>query len=184
MKKTYSYCLFAFLIAGIFGFRSISDWIEYKSEVGNYKVTMPGTPEEQIKKLPTAVGEITMHIAMVQSEENDDNLLYLSAYSEYPAEKISSEMSKDGIDRFFNGAADGGAKSMNGKLISITDTVYKNYPAKNVLIDANIGGQNFLVLQKLILIKNKFYMLQTFTKPEMEGNPNARKFFESFKRED
>lgn len=144
---------------------------------------MPGTPKEQIKKLSTAVGKITMHIAMVQSDRNDDNLLYLSAYSEYPAEKISSEMSKEGIDWFYNGAADVGTKSMNGKLLSISDTVYKNYPAKNVIVDVNIGGQNFLVLQKLILIKNKFYILQTFSKPEMEGNPNAWKFFESFKKE-
>lgn len=164
----------------LLSFRSIADWIEYNSTEGNYKISMPAVPTEQIKKMPTVIGEITMYIALLESVENDENLIYMCAYSEYPADKISSDMNKEGIDRFFIGAAEGGAKKMNGKVKTISESKYNNFPARVVVMEAILEGEKFLVLQKLILVKNKFYMLQTFTRPENEDNASAKKFFDSF----
>lgn len=63
---------------------------------------MPTAPKEDVKKVPTAVGELIMYMALLESEdENDDNMLYMSAFSEYPADKISSDLSKESLDRFF-----------------------------------------------------------------------------------
>lgn len=168
------------LVAGISGFTPMADWFQYQSKEGNYMVKMPLEPQVQSQKVNTAIGEITMFMAMVEGEETDDNLLYMSAFSEYPADKISSTMDKAGQDRFFNGAADGAAKNMNGKVKAIKETEYKGYPARLVYMDVSLGGQDFIAQQKLILVKNKFYMLQTFTKPQKEDNGNSKKFFDSF----
>lgn len=172
--------LLVFTVAGIMGFTPITEWFQYQSKEGNYKVMMPIEPQVQSQKVNTAIGEITMFMAMVEGEESDDNLLYMSAFSEYPADKISSSMDKAGQDRFFNGAADGAAKNMNGTVKAIKEAEYKGYPARMVYMDVSLGGQDFIAQQKLILVKNKFYMLQTFTKLKKEDNGNSKKFFDSF----
>ena len=141
---------------------------------------MPAIPKEESMKLTSAVGELTMYIASLEGEGNDDNMLYQCVFSEYPIEKISSNMSKDGLDNFFNGATDASAKKMNGKVTSITESKYKEYPGRYVVIDLNVEGVDYVALQKLILVKNRFFMLQTFAKPSKTENKNAKKFFESF----
>lgn len=146
---------------------------------------MPSAPKEDIKKVPTAVGELIMYMALLESEdENDDNMLYMSAFSEYPADKISSDLSKESLDRFFQGAAEGSAKNMNGKVTSITVENYKEYPGRHIVSQVNLGGMDFLALQRLILVKNRFYMLQTLTKKDKEDNSNTKRFFESFSLEE
>ncbi|MBL0133382.1 MAG: hypothetical protein IPP79_04855 [Chitinophagaceae bacterium] len=168
------------LLAGISGFKPIVDWFQYLSKDGNYTIKMPIEPQVQSQNINTAMGEITMFMAMVEADENDDNLLYMSAFSEYPVDKISSSLSKEGQDRFFKGAAEGAAKNMNGKVRTIKETSYKGFPARMIYADVSLGGQDFVAQQKLILVNNKFYMLQIFTKPQKEDNGNSKKFFDSF----
>lgn len=142
---------------------------------------MPGIPEEEIKELNTAVGKLNMYIALLESDEADDNLIYMTAFSEYPADKINSDMSEENLDNFFKGAANGSAENMNGKVDTIMVAAFKNYPypCRYIKTSVNLGGIDLTALQKLILVKNKFYILQTFTKPGAEENANAKKFFES-----
>lgn len=171
------------LVAALVGFSAFSpivDWFLYQSKDGNYTIKMPTEPQLQSQKVNTAIGEITMFMAMVEADESDDNLLYMSAFSEYPADKISSTMGKEAQDRFFKGAADGAAKNMNGKVRSMKESSYKGFPARIIYTDVSLGGQDFLAQQKLILVNNKFYMMQTFTKPQKEDNGNSKKFFDSF----
>jgi hypothetical protein len=182
-RHLYPAVLLALLFFGSFSTRI--GWQEYFSSAGKYKVSMPAAPKEDVKKVPTAVGELTMYMALLESEdENDDNMLYMSAFSEYPADKISSDLSKESLERFFKGAAEGSAKNMNGKVTSITVENYKEYPGRNIVSQVNLGGMDFLALQRLILVKNRFYMLQTLTKKDKEDNSNTRKFFESFSLEE
>lgn len=176
--------LFIISFVAFSAFSTVQDWFLYQSKEGSYKISMPAAPQSQMQKVNTAIGEITMYMAMLESAETDDNLLYLSAFSEYPADKISSNLDKDGIERFFKGAADGAARNMNGTIKTMKEITYKGYPARMVYMDVSLGGQDFLAQQKLILVKNKFYMLQTFTKPGKEDNDNSKKFFESFELPD
>ena len=180
MKKRFPYIVYLLIVSCFFSFGKIGDWVVYNSKVGNYKILMPAMPKEESMKLTSNVGELTMYFASLETEGIDENMLYQCAFSEYPIEKINSNMSKEGLDNFFKGAADASAKKMNGKVTNITDSKYKEYPGRYVVIDLNVDGVNYVALQKLILVKNRFFMLQTFTKPSKIENKNAKKFFESF----
>ena len=180
MKKSFPFVFFLLLVSCFFSFGKIGDWVVYNSKEGNYKILMPAMPKEESMKLTSAVGELTMYFASLESDGTDDNMLYQCAFSEYPTEKINSNMSKDGLDNFFNGAADASAKKMNGKVTTITELKYKEYPGRYVVIALNLDGEDYVALQKLILVKNRFFMLQTFTKPSKTENKNAKKFFDSF----
>lgn len=162
-------------------FTVLQDWVSFSSKQGNYKMLFPSEPKEQEQKIPSAVGELTMYLAILESEdESASNLLYMSAYCAYPADKVNSDASKETLEKFFKGASEGSAKKINGEIRSMKDLSYKGFPGKDILIDANLGGAEFVIAQRLILVKNKFYMLQTFSPKEMETNPEAKKFLDSF----
>ena len=168
--------LFVFLT----GFRTHQDWIIYSSAEGKYSVSYPGTPAEQTQKIPSVAGELTMYISILEGGDTDDNIIYMAAYSEYPADKVNSDMSKESLERFFKGAAEGGARNMNGKVASITEDGYKGFPARLIVSEIKLEDADFLCLQRIILVKNKVYVLQTITKPDKKSNANGKKFFDSF----
>lgn len=165
----------------LFSFSNLHDWISYTSKEGNYKMMFPSKPAEQQQTIPSAVGEITMYMAMVESEdENASNLLYMTAFCAYPADKVSSEAPTEVVEKFFKGATEGSAKKINGNIRTMTSSSYKGFPVRDVLIDAKMAEIDFVVTQRLILVKNNFYMIQIFTPKEMEANTEAKKFVESF----
>lgn len=185
MKKTFSVAFLALILVATSSYRTIYDWYTYTSAEGKFKVMMPAAPEEQTQKVPSAIGELTMYMAMLQAEdESADNLLYMTAYCEYPSDKVSSDMPKETLDKFFKGAAEGSAGKMNGKVLSIEESTYKNFPVRNVVASMEVQGMKFMAVQRMILVKNKFYMLQTLSTEGKEKNDNAKKFFDSFTLQD
>lgn len=141
----------------------------------------PSKPAEQQQTIPSAVGEITMYIAMVESEdESAANLLYMTAFCAYPADKVSSEAPAEIIEKFFKGAIEGSAKKLDGNIRTVTPISYKGFPARDIIVDAKMSEMDFVVLQRLILVKNHLYVIQVFTRKEMETNPEAKKFVSSF----
>lgn len=111
MKKLSTPISFALISLFLFSFGFLQDWVSYVSKEGNYKIQFPGTPKEQTQKVASAVGDLTMYIVLLEAEDQEAaNVLYMSAYCEYPGDKISSDASKETLDRFFKGAAEGAAK--------------------------------------------------------------------------
>lgn len=181
MKKQLTIISFTLISCFLFSFGYLQDWFNYVSKEGNYKIQFPASPKEQTQTVASAVGDLTMYIALVESEdEQAANLLYMSAYCAYPGDKVNSDNPKETLDKFFKGAAEGAAKKINGEIRSFKEISYKGFPGRELLIDANLAGMDFAVKQKLILVKNKFYMVQTFTRKEMETNTESTKFFDSF----
>lgn len=181
MKKTLSVAFLALTLVATSSYKTISEWFTYTSAEGKYKVMMPAAPEEQTQKVPSAIGELTMYMAMLQADDDSaDNLLYMTAYCEYPADKVNSDMSKEMLDKFFKGAADGSAGKMNGKVISMEESTYKNFPVRNVVSSLDVQGMKLMAVQRLILVKNKFYMLQTLAFEGKEKNESGKKFLDSF----
>lgn len=179
MKTRYTLALMA-VVFSFCSFRAIQEWVVYTSKEGGYKISMPAEPTEQTRDINTAIGNVTMYMAMLEGESTDDNLLYMSAYAQYPADKISSSMTKEEQDRFFKGAAEGSAKSMNGKVDTIMVAEYKGFPSRKIHSTVNFGGEDYIVHQQLILVKNNFYMLQTLTKLDKDNNEGVKKFLNSF----
>ena len=179
MKSRFILALLAVVFC-LSAFRFVQDWVVYSSKEGGYKISMPAAPVEQTRDINTAIGNVTMYMAMLEGESTDDNLLYMSAYTQYPADKISSTMTIEAQDRFFKGAAEGSAKSMNGKVDTIMVADYKGYPSRKIHSTVNFGGEDFIVHQQLILVRNNFYMLQTLTKLDKDDNAGVKKFLNSF----
>jgi hypothetical protein len=78
-------------------------WELFTSDAGGFSVEMPGTPNEQSQTQPTAVGNIEIHMFMLQQGEEE---LYMVGYNDMPAELIEG-LSEDDIKGMLQGGKQG-----------------------------------------------------------------------------
>ena len=169
-----------FILLILTGFQSSDDWYTLTVTKGSYQVKFPSKPTPSTKKVDSDVGKLTLnlHILDLSKSNTSNNLIYMTNYSEYPSEEISSEKTEL-LDKFFNGATNGAVKNVKGELISTKKITYNGYPGRVIRID--FGNGLAVITMKMILVKNKTYMLQTITKTNQEPNDDLLKFMNSFK---
>ncbi|MEO8147970.1 MAG: hypothetical protein ABI723_10055 [Bacteroidia bacterium] len=155
------------------------EWVTIKSEKEGYKISFPKKPEEQSQNVPSDVGELKMNmwICEVDSTIKDDNLVYLFNYTDYP-EKLFKESDSSLTAGILDGAVNGGVKNVKGKLISVENETYKNYPGRNARIDYNDGQA--IITMKCYMVKNRIYLLEIITLTQNDKNADMKKFIDSF----
>lgn len=67
---------------------------------------------------------------------------------------------------------------VQGRVISMEKSHYKEYPGRHVKIDHNNGEE--IVNMKIYLVKSRVYFLEVRCKPDKEKNPSIGTFFNSF----
>jgi hypothetical protein len=173
MKRTLS--LFAVIaIIILSGFAAIT-WQVFESKEGAYKVLMPGVPEEQEQSVESAVGPLTIHMAMLQAP---DDIMYLSNYSDYPDSLVNSTMGEATLKQFFTSAMDGAAKNVSGTITKKQVIAYKNYPGRHMV--AEIKEKNVVLEMDMYLVNNRTYFLEAVYLKGTKDITGVKKFFSSF----
>ena len=144
-----------------------------------YQVDFPIKPNPLNREINTEVGLLKMNMFLLDmsASKNSKNLFYMSNYTEYPKESVSSDQ-KNHIAQFFRGTVDGAVKNVKGKLISEKIIQHKGYPGRYIKIDFRNGLA--IITMKFILVKNKMYILQTITETSKDANEDLLKFMKSF----
>ncbi len=154
-----------------------ADWIVVERKDIGYKVQFPRNPESGVRDVNTKVGMLKMHMLMCdQSKYKDPNMIYGLMYSDYPDSIISSDFKDELIDTFFNGAVRGAVANVNGTLLSMEKTPYKEYPGRQVKISFSLG----VMYMRIYLVKSRTYMLQVGCETKNDNNTSVPKFFNSF----
>ncbi len=178
MKKRNT-SLFAILAIILFIHSSFinTDWILFKKI--NYSVLFPGNPSSDSSVKNTQIGDLTIinHLYETPENETDSNLVYGLSLTDYPPKYILQD-SKPFIKGFFEGVVKGAVNGVKGKLIEEKDFTVKNYPGKELKIDYDNGTA--IITMKIVLVKERVYMLQTIALPGQEVNTNATRFYNSF----
>ena len=176
--KTSIYLIFIFIL--FTGFNSSKDWYTLIASEFDYQVEYPLKPRSLEREINSEVGKLKMNIFLLDMSKSkkSQNLFYMSNYTEYPKEGVSSDK-KELLDDFFNGAINGAVKNVQGKLISKKTIQYKEYPGRYIKIDFRNGLA--IITMKIILVKNKMYMLQTITETKKDFNTSITRFMKSFK---
>ncbi|PQJ11581.1 hypothetical protein CJD36_007230 [Flavipsychrobacter stenotrophus] len=174
MKRSFS----ALAVAIIFLFSSFAaaTWQLYENTEGGYKVLLPGVPEESSQDIQSAIGPLTMHMAML--ETSDDVLVYMANYSDYPDSLVNSKMPKEDITMFFNNAMDGAAKNVSGTITRKVVLNYKTYPGRHMV--AEIKEKHVVMEMDMYLIKNRVYFLEAIYMKDAKDITGVKKFFSSF----
>jgi hypothetical protein len=179
MKNTF-FLIFTLLTFN-FTFAQNDDWVTTKDFEKGYKIDFPSKPTSQMQPIPTAIGEIEMYMYILDNSAKVDakNLVFMTAYTEYPLasfgdEDINSETLQDNL---LDSSVSGAVSNVKGDLISSSHIRFNGYNARNAKIEV-AGG--FYIIMKTILVQNKLYMIQVIHNKSYDGNQEAKYFFDSF----
>lgn len=155
-----------------------SEWVNFKSEKEGYKISFPAKPEEQSQTIPSDAGELKMNMMIYDaSKQDDDNMVYLFNYTDYP-DSLMRDADEETLKNFFEGTVAGAAKNVKGKVLSQKDIKLKNYIGVEGRIDYMDGKA--IITMRCYLKANRLFMLETITAPDKENNTNFKKFVDSF----
>ena len=119
-------------------------WKEFTSKEGGFTVLMPGTPKEQTQKFATQVGDIEAKMFQLEAKPGQ---AYVMAYADYPEAVVK----KSNPDKILDGARDGAAKKINGKVASEKKITLEKHPGREVEIE---GPGNILIRVRVFLVKH------------------------------
>lgn len=155
-----------------------TDWEEFKSNDGNFRVLTPAPLEQKVDTMETGIGELTYHTFFHQSPMNDaENVFYMVSYCDYPEGTVHSD-STEMLADFFAATMDAAVESVDGELVYSDDVEIGAYPGKFWRIHYLQGGA--VIKTKAFLVKNRYYAVQTIMFREMSLNPKSDRFMDSF----
>ncbi|EKT4520651.1 hypothetical protein JE950_002303 [Flavobacterium psychrophilum] len=177
MNKFKIIIIFSILVS-IMSFKPITEWYQYSTS--EFNILFPKMPTNTLKKVNTEAGEIEMQVYMYNSskDETDENLIYSVTSSEYPKQHIESHIKHDNLDTFFRNSIDGMVSNVKGKLISESKINLGKFQGREIKIDFKNGLA--IIKNRIYLVGNNVYFIQTITKSEKENNKSIEKFMSSF----
>lgn len=156
-----------------------SEWFNLKAD--GYEIAFPAQPKAQTNKVPSEIGELTMSMNIYDASNTrskDDNLVYLTNSTDYPAEAVSSDLTEK-LPGIFRGAIDGAVRNVEGKLLSEKEISLNGFPGREFTVDFQSGMA--IITARCYLVKNRMYIVQVITETKKAPNAAMKRFFESFK---
>ena len=179
MKSSFLLLLF-FIISNPIVIAQENDWVNTKDLELAYRIDFPIKVEKNSQNIPTKKGEVEM-ISYMLNSSNTDNLVYMSAFTEYP-----SSFFLDGLDTpekqnvVLDGAVNGAAANVKGELISDAKITFNGYSGRIAKIELESGGAAYVIRMKIVLVGFKLYMMQTISTKANDDNSDTSQFFDSF----
>ncbi|RNC86290.1 MAG: hypothetical protein ED556_08325 [Winogradskyella sp.] len=157
------------------------DWVTVKDIDLGYRLDFPTTATKDNKDVPTAKGNVVMHTYTAYPAAGDDNILYMSSFSEYPESFFPEGLkTQEQIDTVLEGAVNGAVTNVNGTLLSKKDIVFNGYPGRHFKIEVDQAGSTYILTMWNILVDYRMYIVQTIALKGSEENDNFKKFLDSF----
>lgn len=177
MKKITAFlilvCLLSVTLMGCGAVKSEKTIEPFKSEDGRFAVNFIDTPKHETQKFPSAVGEIELHMYMVDKSD----IAYIVSYNDYPEAIVKNSTTND----LLVGACNGAIANTNGKNSVIEDITLGEHPGKYLKYDGEKDGEQYKTHQKIYLVGNRLYQVTVATHNEKEHMDDINKFVNSFK---
>ena len=155
-------------------------WPETLSYEGRFRVRAPALLHEAVDTVETPVGTLVMHIFYHQPDDakTAPNLFYQVLYVDYPPEALQAD-STDLLAAFWETTIQEAAESVRGEVVYQADREWLGRPGKVWRIEY-LDGQA-VIRSRALVADNRFYLVQTISLREKALNPEAERFFESFR---
>jgi hypothetical protein len=170
------------IVSLLFINKSNPDWITYISKDKSFKIKFPAQPVEQ--QMPPQFGTMgSLLIACSPEKGKDDNAIYWLNVTDFPPDKINSDLAKDVQDKFIKTQASSIIR-MVGNVLSEENISINNFPGiymkGEVTQRVTKEEEKGLIYVKVFLVKSKIYQLMTSCALEKKDNPSIKAFFDSF----
>lgn len=153
---------------------SQSNWLDFKSVEFAFRAEFPEEPVKSVQKVPTAVGEIDMHMFMLQSNDGN-NVIYSVIRSDYPEEQFENA-DEEYNNSVLNGAVNGAVTNVKGKLVFDNNVVFNGYPGRSIKISIDQA----YIYMNAYLIENTIYITQVICMKQKDENKDISRFLDSF----
>lgn len=161
-------CTVVVLITGC----DILGWKKYESKEGSFSVRLPAEPKAQKIVLDTEVGRTYLNMYVLNRK--DDNFIYSVGYIDYPVTLLQLK----NADKILDDGVDGAVRNIQGILISDSKISIKNYPGREVAMEA--AGGKVVVKARFFLVGQRMYQLMVTTDKKGADSYHIRKFLNSF----
>jgi hypothetical protein len=118
-----------------------SGLVPYKGD--RFSVSMPGTPVKSSQRVSTPAGPVKLISLTVEKSDK----AFIVGYTDYPT----------GTSIDLNGAAQGAAKNVNGRLADLQQVTYRGMPALDFRVVKAQGRAT--LFQRVLAVNNRLYQL-------------------------
>ncbi len=179
MNKEHIYNIFpiACLLLTI-SIQAQQNWQKFTPSGQTFEIMSPGEMKNGEKNILTDIGSLQPVTWLHQGADGDPNYLYLVSYIDYP-DGTFHEDSIEMIKELMDVSIDTQVKTLSGELVYQSDVPFGMYPG--VVFRASYNKNSAVVKGRIILIRNRLYILQVYTLSEKSLNPEMDKFLNSFK---
>lgn len=158
---------------------SQTDWITFRPQGKDFEVRVPGEMRDGQKKLLTDVGELFPTTWVYTDEKGQDpNFLYMVSVVDYP-DLTFDPADVEFMDQFFEETIDQYIQDIQGEMVYHADMPMGFYPGK--VFRAKWKNDEFVVRGRMVVVGDRFYMLQVYTETSQSLNHEAQLFLESLK---
>lgn len=154
------------------------EWHTFKPNGERFEISVPGEMKNGEKKLLTDVGEVHPVTWLYEGKADDKNNLYMISYVDYPDSTFHLD-SIALISDFLKVSMETHLADLGGNLAYNSDAPYGLFPG--IIYRASYNENKYVVKCRMLLIGNRFYALQVYTKSEKSLNSDMNRFLESFK---
>lgn len=141
----------------------------FVSKEGKFSVAFPGKPDATVRTIKTLDGDLEVHVIQFVRKDKD---AFSVVYTDYPADKLKPSDPEKSLDQ----ARDAGVDKLRGK---VKETKLKDFgfPAR----DLEVETQGVTSYSRLVLAKNRLYVVVAAPDGNKASIEQAKKFIESFK---
>ena len=151
---------------------STTEWEQLNGSQGNFWAMLPGSPTYSSQPIATAVGDITMHMYVLEK----GNTAYFIAHSDYPESLVASSSVNDLLEGAKNGAL---GKFTSKTVISEEKVKVNGHPAIMSHVKGMMDGMQVTFKGFQMMAENRLYQVYLMGIGEFDG-PSADKFIQSF----
>lgn len=148
--------------------QTVDAWQTFKSESGNFSVSMPCKPSVEAQDVKSDDGPVKQAFHSCQNRTG----YFMVTFVEYP--KASKE--KIMLDAY----RDDALKNTGSKLVSEAPLTLDTYPGREIVASGVVDKSEVVFNWRIYLVDKRIYALTTGTTKENAKSPDISKFLTSF----
>lgn len=148
-----------------------SEWKQFTSASGGFRVSAPARLDKTVRKVNTAAGEMDMHTYVLQQSSS----IYMIAYADYPAAMVKQGNLNDILD----GGANGALRNIGGTG-QAEKASFLGRPARKLSAKVSRSGFQANLRGIIFLKENRLYQLMLIAKKGEKIDALFSRFSASF----
>ncbi|HLF26060.1 MAG TPA: hypothetical protein VJG32_06980 [Anaerolineae bacterium] len=150
-----------------------AEWKEFSSSAGGFAVSFPGQPQEETQSVPTAAGDIEMHLFTL----DQGNQGYVVGYFDLP----ESLLGLTDAATLLQGAMEGAFGNVGGSIESQRDVTLNGFTGLEAGGSFSYEGENGTMKARAYLVNERVFQVYAAGRTDTSGSADIDRFLDSFK---